>query len=311
MSKIPVILDCDPGVDDTLALLLSHQLQELDVKAITTVAGNAPIEYTFRNARNVMDYIGANVPVYKGADKPLLRSLRTAAHIHGEDGMGGVVLPESKRPEETEAAWEAIRRIAMEEMGELTLIAVGPLTNIALALSKYDDMQKLIKRIVMMGGAADGGNVTPNAEFNIYVDPEAAEMVFASGIPVYMCGLDVTMRAYMSRAEIEELMALGSKEAKLFHDVEQKALAIYDMQGRPGVALHDPAAVLFAVYPELFQGKWCGVRVETKDKSTCGKTVTDLFCDKKFEEQNTFIVTDVDRDAFVKKVFDLMGKYER
>lgn len=309
MSKIPVIIDCDPGVDDTLALMLAHQSEKLDVKAITTVAGNAPIAYTFQNGRNVMDYIGAEVPVFKGADKPLLRTLQTAAHIHGEDGMGGVVLPVSKQPVEAEAAWDAIHRIAVEEKGKLTLIAVGPMTNVAIALSKYEDMKDLIERIVIMGGAAIGGNVTPCAEFNIYEDPEAADMMFTSGIPVYMCGLDVTMEAYMSRAEIEQLMALGSKEAKLFHDVEQKALAFYDRLGRPGVALHDPTAVLFTAYPELFQGEWCGVRVETKGSITSGKTVTDLYSDKQFEEHNTFIVTKVDREAFVKKVFDLMAKY--
>ncbi|MGN0136968.1 nucleoside hydrolase [Anaerotignum sp.] len=309
MNKIPVIIDCDPGVDDTLALMLAHQMEELDIKAITTVAGNAPIAYTFRNGRNVMDYIGAQVPVYKGAEKPLLRTLQTAAHIHGEDGMGGVVLPASKQSVESEAAWDAIHRIAAEEKGELTLIAVGPMTNIAIALSKYEDMKDLIKRIVIMGGAAIGGNVTPCAEFNIYEDPEAAEMMFTSGIPVYMCGLDVTMEAYMSRAEIEKLMALGSKEAKLFHDVEQKALAFYDEMGRPGVALHDPTAVLFAAYPELFQGEWCGVHVETKGKITSGKTVTDLYSDKQFDTHNTFIVTKVDREAFVQKIFDLMANY--
>lgn len=309
MSRIPVIIDCDPGVDDTLALMLAYQIEELDVRAITTVAGNAPITHTFRNGRNVMNYIGAKVPVFKGADKPLLRTLQTAAHIHGEDGMGGVVLPESEQPVETEAAWDAIHRIALEEKGELTLIAVGPMTNVAIALAKYEDMKDLLKRIVIMGGAAIGGNVTPCAEFNIYEDPEAADMMFTSGIPVYMCGLDVTMEAYMTREEIEDLMALGSKEAKLFHDVEQKALAFYDVLGRPGVALHDPTAVLFAAYPAFFEGEWCGVRVETKGRITSGKTVTDLYSDKQFEEHNTFLVTKIDRKAFVKKVFDLMARY--
>lgn len=309
MSKIPVIIDCDPGVDDTLALMLANQIEKIDLLAITTVAGNAPIDYTFKNGRNVVDYIGANVPVYRGAEGPLMRELQTAAHIHGEDGMGGVVLPESKQPVETEAAWDAIYRLAKEHKGELVLIPVGPMTNIAIALAKYADLKDMIKHIVIMGGAAIGGNVTPCAEFNIYEDPEAAEMMFTSGIPVYMCGLDVTMEAYMSRAEIEKLMALGSKEAKLFHDVEQKALAFYDMLGRPGVALHDPTAVLFTAYPELFKGEWCGVHVETKGKITSGKTVTDLYSDKQFDEHNTFIVTEVDRAAFVEKVFDLMGKY--
>ena len=311
MKQIPVIIDCDPGVDDTLALLLAQQIDTLEVKAITTVAGNAPITHTFRNGRDVMDYIGAEIPVYRGAEKPLLRTLKTAAHIHGEDGMGGVVLPESKQPVETEAAWDAIHRIALEEKGELTLIAVGPMTNLAIALSKYEDLPQLIQRVVIMGGAAIGGNVTPCAEFNIYEDPEAAEMLFTSGIPVHMCGLDVTMEAYMTREEIEGLATLGSKEAKLFHAVEQKALAFYDeILHRPGVALHDPTAVLYAAYSDLFEGEWCGVRIETKGAITTGKTVTDLYSDKQFEEKNTFLITKVDRKAFVEKVSALMAKYE-
>ncbi len=310
MSKIPVIIDCDPGCDDTLALMLANQIDTFRLLAVTTVAGNAPIAYTFKNGRNIMDYIGADVPVYRGASKPLMRELVTAAHIHGEDGMGGVVLPESKKPVETEAAWDVIYRLAKEHKGELVLIAVGPMTNIAVALSKYSDLKELIKHIVIMGGAAIGGNVTPCAEFNIYEDPEAAEMMFTSGIPVYMCGLDVTMEAYLTPEEVERLAALGSKEAKLFHGVVQKALAFYrDLLHRPGVAQHDPSAVLFAAYPEIFKGEWCGVHVETKGKITSGKTVTDLYSDKQFEEHNTFIVTEVDRTAFVNKVVELMSKY--
>lgn len=310
MSKIPVIIDCDPGCDDTLALMLANKIEEFDLLAITTVAGNAPIDYTFKNGRNVMDYIGSDVPVYKGAEKPMLRDLVTAAHIHGEDGMGGVVLPESAKPVETEAAWDAIHRLALEHKGELVLIAVGPMTNVAIALSKYEDLKDLIKHIVIMGGAAIGGNVTPCAEFNIFEDPEAAEMMFSCGIPVYMCGLDVTMESYLTPVEVEQLAALDSKEAKLFHGVVQKALAFYrDLLHRPGVAQHDPSAVLFAAYPELFKGEWAGVHVETKGKITAGKTVTDLYSDKQFDVHNTFVVTEVDREAFVKKVFELMGKY--
>ncbi len=310
MSKIPVIIDCDPGCDDTLALMLANQIDTFDLLAVTTVAGNASIDHTFKNGRNVMDYIGADVPVYKGADKPMLRELVTAAHIHGEDGMGGVILPDSKVPVETEAAWDAIYRLAKAHKGELVLIAVGPMTNVAIALSKYADLKDLIKHIVIMGGAAIGGNVTPCAEFNIYEDPEAADMMFTSGIPVYMCGLDVTMESYLTPDEIDKMTAMGSKEAKLFHGVVQNALAFYtNILHRPGVAQHDPCAVIFAAYPEIFKGEWCGVRVETKGKITSGKTVTDLYSDKQFEEHNTFIVTEVDREAFVKRVMELMGKY--
>lgn len=306
MKKIPVILDCDPGVDDTLALLLAHQIEKLDLKAITTVAGNVEIEHTFRNGRNVMAYVGAEVPVYKGAEKPLQKELRTAAHIHGENGMGNVVLEESNAPTETEAAWDAMYRMAKAENGEMVLLAVGPLTNLAIALENYADLKTYIKKIIVMGGAINGGNVTPHAEFNIFVDPQAADAVLQSGLPIYMCGLDVTLEAYMTRAEIKALAELGSKEAKLFHDVMQQALAFYEeMLHRPGVALHDPTAVLFAANAELFKGEWACVRVETQDAERIGKTV---LCEEQ-EKQNVFVVTEVNREAFVKKVFDLMAKY--
>lgn len=310
MNKIPVIIDCDPGTDDTMALMLANKIENFDLLAVTTVAGNAICDYTFQNARNVLSYIGAeHVPVYKGAARPMMRELKTAPHVHGVDGLAGVEIPQSNAPVETEAAWDAIYRIAKEQNGELVLIAVGPMTNVALALTKYNDLPKYIKRIVIMGGAAIGGNVTPAAEFNIYVDPEAAELMFTSGIPIVMCGLDVTMKAYLTEAEIERIGSMGSKEAKLFHDVEQRALGFYRTLGMNYVAAHDPTAVLFAADDSIFTGEEAGVHVETKGKLTLGKTVTDLYSDAQFDDHFVFIVTDVDRDAFVKKVTQLMESY--
>lgn len=304
MEKISVILDCDPGVDDTLALMLAHQMEELELKAITTVAGNVEIEHTFRNGRNVMAYVGADVPVYRGAEAPLHKELHTAAHIHGENGMGGIILEDSKAPVEAEMAWDAMYRIAKEAQGGLILIAVGPLTNLAIAFEKYPDLKDYIKKIIIMGGAVKGGNVTPHAEFNIFIDPDAAEKVFHCGLPVYMCGLDVTMEAYMTRKEIEELAELGSKEAKLFQGVMQNALGFYEkMLHRPGVALHDPTAILFAAETELFKGEWMCLHVDTETGETNGKTVVS---DGK---ENVFVVTEVNREAFVKKLFELMAKY--
>lgn len=304
MAKIPVILDCDPGADDTLALMLAYRMEELDLKAITTVAGNVEIEHTFRNGRNVMAYLGADVPVYRGAEKPLNKELHTAVHVHGENGMGGMILEESKAAVETEAAWDGMYRIAKAEQGDIVLIAIGPLTNLAIAFEKYPDLKEYIKRIIIMGGAIKGGNVTPHAEFNIFVDPEAAAKVFQCGLPVYMCGLDVTMESYMTRKEIEKLAELGSKEAQLFHDVIQKSLAFYeDMLHRPGVALHDPTAVLFATEAELFKGKWMCLYAETAKGETNGKTVVSE------GKENVFVVTEVNREAFVKKLFELMAKY--
>lgn len=310
MNRFPVIIDCDPGVDDTAALLLASQLEELDIRAITTVSGNVGVDKTTANAVKVRHAMGKDIPIYMGADRPMFREPINAENFHGIDGFGGVAYPQEIINTEIgdEKAWDAIYRIAKECNGELVIIAVAPMTNLGIALAKYKELPKLIKRIVIMGGAAIGGNVTPCAEFNIYVDPEAADMMFCSGVPVYMCGLDVTLKAYMTPEELEEIGALDSFQAKLFRDVLQGGLQKYLEWGFKGVALHDPVAVLYTVDDSMFETHQVGIRVETKGQLTLGKTVTDLYSDKQMEH-NAYIVTDVDREAFVKKVKDLMSKY--
>lgn len=308
MNRFPVIIDCDPGVDDAAALLIAGQLSVLDIRAITTVAGNVGVEKTTANAIKIRHVMGRDIPIFKGADKPMFRDHVTAEYYHGVDGLGGVALEAPPTRLSEEKAWDAIYRIAKACDGELVVIAVGPMTNLGIALAKYNDLSGLIKRIVIMGGAAVGGNITPCAEFNIYVDPEAADMLFTSGIPVYMCGLDVTLKAYLTGEELAEIGALGTLQAKLFQDVTQQGLARYLEMGRPGVAMHDPAAVLYAVDDSIFETHHVGIRVETKGEITLGKTVTDLYSDHQMEH-NAYIVTDVDRVAFVKKIKELMGKY--
>lgn len=308
MKRIPVIIDCDPGVDDTAALLLAHQMPELEILAVTTVSGNVSVDKTTANAKRVRKASGASYPIFSGAEHPMFREAVTASEFHGVDGFGGVEMPVPEDAIPDEKAWDAIYRIAKEQKGELVLIATGPMTNLGIALSKYKELQQLIKRIVIMGGAAIGGNVTPAAEFNIYVDPEAADMLFQSGIPVYMCGLDVTMKAYMTGEDLEKMAALGSPQAKLFHDVFQNGLKKCLEWGQPGVSLHDPVAVLYTADDSIFETHHVGIRVETKGRLTLGKTVTDLYSDKQMEH-NAYIVMDVDREAFLKKVMDLMAKY--
>ncbi|MDD4843319.1 MAG: nucleoside hydrolase [Anaerotignum sp.] len=310
MNRFPVIIDCDPGVDDTAALLLASRLDELNIRAITTVSGNVGVDKTTANAIKVRHAMGKDIPIFMGADRPMFRDPVTAEKFHGNDGFGGVNYPKEIKNTEIgqEKAWDAIYRIAKECNGELIVIAVAPMTNLGIALSKYKDLSKRIKRIVIMGGAAIGGNITPSAEFNIYVDPEAADMVFCSGIPVYMCGLDVTLKAYMTPEELEEIGALGSFQAKLFRDVLQGGLKKYLEWGYKGVALHDPVAVLYTVDDSIFETHHVGIRVETKGQLTIGKTVTDLYSDKQMEH-NAYIVTDVNREAFIEKVKSLMTKF--
>ena len=310
MRKIPVVIDCDPGIDDIAALLLARQIERFDVKAVTTVAGNVRLEYTTKNALELLSFIEWDIPVGRGADRPLTRPLVTAEDIHGVDGMGGISLPATAKTPEAEPAWDLLYRIAKENPGTLDIIAVGPLTNIAVALAKYPDLPGLISRIVIMGGAFLAGNTTAAAEFNIYVDPEAARRVFVSGIPFYLCPLDLTHEGYLTAEELSEIGSLGSPAAKFFRDVLM--YGYYDIaatytQGK-GVPLHDPVAVLFAAEPSLFTCEECFIGVETQGQLTRGRTVTDCYSDKQLDN-NGFLVQTVNRQAFARCINDLMKKY--
>ena len=309
MSKIPVWFDTDIGVDDALAFFVLNKLQNVEIQGISAVAGNVELSFTYPNARNICHMVGRDCPVYRGADKPLFQELHTAHDIHGPEGLGKAKLPLSDAPETHEAAWDALYEAAKAAKGELQLIAVGPLTNVAIALGKYPDLKDLLKRIIIMGGGAARGNVTPAAEFNIYVDPHAAQMVFKSGVPIVMCGLDVTMDAYMTQEEVSDLGSIDSEVCRFFRDSTGGMLEVYERGDLSGLCLHDVCAVLYLSDPELFTGQSVGVYVETRGTITRGKTVTDLWSDKKFEKQNAFVVLCVDREAFVKRVCDILKSY--
>lgn len=305
-KKIPVIIDCDPGCDDAVALLLAFRCPELDIRGITTVSGNVSLDKTTYNALRLVELIGADVPVHAGADRPLLREPTYAPHVHGEDGLQGACLPAPKRPTSGKRAWDAIYEEAVAQDGKLQLIAVGPLTNLAIALRKYSDLAEKLSRIVIMGGAGQGGNVTPCAEFNVYVDPEAAGMVFRSGIPLCVCGLDVTLKAYLTAQEIAEVDAMGTPAAKLFSKLTgTNCEKVFCPEGAP---LHDPAAVLFAADSGLFTVRRCWMAVETAGTITRGKTVTDCWSDAQ-KEPNVDLVLDVDRERFAARVKELMAGY--
>lgn len=309
MNRIPVILDTDTGVDDAIAIMLINKLPQFDVRCLTSVAGNVEVEKTTINALRVLELIGLDVPVYPGADIPMYRDQVTASYIHGQNGLGDLDIPLPKKKPMDIPAWDAIYNEAVACGGELVLIAVGPLTNLGMAFMKYRELPKLIKKIVIMGGAASGGNVTPAAEFNIFADPDAADLVFTCGVPVYMCGLDVTMKAYLTEGEIDEIAAMGSAPARFFGDVVQGVLKFSHGLGLPGMCMHDPVAVLYAAGEGKFETEHVGVRVETKGVLTKGKTVTDLYSDKQIDH-NAYIVTDIDREDFKKRVFKLMAEYK-
>ena len=308
-----VWIDLDTGVDDTSALSCAVKLESrkmLRIAGTSAVCGNTTQEHAFRNTRDVLAALGrGDIDVYPGAEKPLLSDLRTAAHVHGENGLGNVVLRESLAPEETDMAWDALYAAAVEAEGELQLILTGPQTNAALAFQKYPDLKDHLKRILIMGGAEVGGNVTPAAEFNIWEDPEAAEIVFKSGVPIVMCGLDVTEKGLIYPSEIEELYAHDSRSCRLFKETTAHCRSWYASMGINGLHVHDVCPVLYTVYPDLFTGEEAGVFVETRGYITRGKTVSDRDTDVKFGVKNTTVVLDVDRDRFAKIFMELMFEY--
>ena len=308
MSKVPIWIDSDCGVDDSVALFAAFKLENAEIKGISAVAGNVEEEKTFLNIRNIAHMAKRNdIKVYHGAEKPLILPLETAKHVHGENGLGDIIIEESQVPHETEKAWDVLYRVAKECNGELVVITLGPSTNIAIALGKYPDLEKYIKRILMMGGAVIGGNATPCAEFNVFADPHGAEVVFKSNIEKVMFGLDVTLKAYIDLDDIEEIKEHGSVATNYFYKAVKRSLKFYEEIGMEGkTCMHDTCPVLYVGYPELFSGEVCGVYVETEGKVTMGKTVCDIESNFKFDKRDTLVIFDVDQQKFAAKVKEIV-----
>lgn len=298
-KNIPIWIDCDTGTDDTVAIMLAHALPELGIIGLSAVAGNSLLSNTFPNTRRIVHLLGASYPVYAGADRPLLREPHIAGAFHGENGLGNVELPLPDQAPLTTPAWDALYEAAKAMPGELRLVATGPLTNAAIALTKHPDLKTLLHSIALMGGAAVGGNVTPAAEFNIYDDPDAAQIVFKSGVPLVMCGLDVTMQAELRPADWDEMAAYPNRCGPLVKELFACAWKTIQTVGLKGVAQHDSCPVMYLAHPELFEGKMAGVYVETQSELTLGKTVTDLQSDKKFDKKNALVLLKLDREAFM------------
>ena len=296
-----IIIDTDPGQDDAVAILLALASPELEVMAITTVAGNVPLPLTSKNARIVCELAGkTDVPVFAGCDGPISRTLVTAEHVHGKTGLDGADLPDPKMPLQTTHAVEEILHILRREPpGSVTLCALGPLTNIGTVLKRAPDVASRIAKIVMMGGAYfEVGNYTPAAEFNIYVDPEAADIVFKSGIPVTVMPLDVTHKALTTRRRIDAFAALGTPVGKAvagWIDFFDR----FDMEkyGSDGGPLHDPCVIAYLLAPELFEGRHVNVEIETASPLTLGMTVADWWRVTDRNPNATFI-GNLDADGF-------------
>ena len=308
--KIPVIIDCDPGHDDAVMLMLAVGSGRFDIKAITTSAGNQTQAKTLTNALKLVSLMGVDIPVYKGADKPLFRELIIADYVHGEMGMDGPSLPEPTVQPEPLSATEAIAKLLTDSPEPITLVPTGPLTNIATFLLAYPHLKPKIERISLMGGGAFRGNMTPTAEFNIYVDPEAAAVVFSSGVPITMCGLDVTHKALVFQEDIERFRAIGNQSGTVVAEL-MDFFSIFYRRERPelneGAALHDPCAIAWLLDPSMFSSKPCFVDVETTGTLTVGTTVVDFF-DVLKKAPNTEFVYDIDRERYLDLIYEAVVK---
>ncbi|OCP34748.1 nucleoside hydrolase [Ensifer sp. LC163] len=275
-----IIIDTDPGQDDAAAIMLAFgSPEEIDLLGITTVAGNVPLAMTTRNARIICELCNrTDVKVFAGADRPIARPLVTAEHVHGKTGLDGPTLDEPKMALEAQHGVDfIIETLRAEAPGTVTLCTLGPLTNVALAVQKAPDIAPRVRELVMMGGGFfEGGNVTPAAEFNIYVDPEAAEIVFRSGIPIVMMPLDVTHRVLTHKARVSKIREIGSAPAiamaEMLEFFERFDIEKYGTDGGP---LHDPTVIAYLLRPEFFTGRDCNVEIEVQSPLTTGMTVVD------------------------------------
>lgn len=298
---LPVILDCDPGHDDAIALILALASPELKVLAVTTSAGNQTPDKTLNNALRILTLLGRDdIPVAAGAPKPLARELIIADNVHGESGLDGPTLPDPAFAPQAMTGLELMVKCLRESPEPVTLVPTGPLTNIALLLAAHPELKPNIARIVLMGGAAGAGNWTPAAEFNIYVDPEAADMVFKSGIPITMCGLDVTHEAQVMDEDIARVRAIANPVARCVAGLLDFFM-IYHRDpkwGFAGAPLHDPCTIAWLLAPGLFHGVECRVDIETRGLHTTGMTVVDRY-QLTGKPANALVLLGLDRPGFI------------
>ncbi len=270
-----VIIDTDPGTDDALAIFLAVNSPELKVEALTPVAGNVPLELTLPNALRLLEIAGkTHIPVAAGADRPLVRRLITATYAHGENGLGGIQFPDPTMKPVKETAVQLIRRIVRESPHEISIIAIGPLTNIASAFQEDPELPNLIPNLTIMGGSLSGGNVSPAAEFNIYVDPEAAQIVFRSGVPLTMVGLDVTQRAMLREEDIQRMENSSKPEGRAAGKIARASMnRVRQTSATGGPAMHDSLAVGTFLDPSIVTLQDLHVEIETAGTFTAGETV--------------------------------------
>ncbi|MDX1690431.1 MAG: nucleoside hydrolase [Acidimicrobiia bacterium] len=312
MTPRPIVIDTDPGQDDAVAILLAlASPEDLDVVAITAVAGNVPLDRSESNARRIVELAGrTDVPVYRGMARPLVRESGTAEAVHGSTGLDGADLPPPTMPLTPGHGVDAIVDILRSrDPGTVTLCPLGPLTDVAAAMTRAPDVVGRIREIVLMGGGFfEGGNWTPAAEFNIWVDPHAADVVFRSGVPITMVPIDVTHKALIEPRHLDRLRALGTPVgdavAGMLDFFNRYDMARYGTVGAP---LHDPCVIAWLLEPDLFTGKDCSVRIETMSELTMGMTVVDWW-GLTDDPPNARVIHDVDAEGFFDLVIERLAR---
>ncbi|MEQ8556979.1 MAG: nucleoside hydrolase [Henriciella sp.] len=309
MRKRQIIIDCDPGLDDAVALLVAFAASDMmDVVGITTVAGNVPAELTLRNARIIRELAGRgrDVPVCGGAPVPLLRDPVTAEDFHGSTGLGNIPFPKPRvRPSRANAVNFLVRTLRTAKGFPITLVVTGPMTNVALALTMAPDIREGLKEIVVMGGAdSEGGNITPHAEFNVFADPHAAQSVFQSGIPTRVLNLDVTHQIRTTDDQVERVRALGSKQARAAADLLAASNRLEEKAKARVAPLHDPSTILCLLRPDLFEGPQATVSVVTETGERFGKTVPDYR-----EDGHVLWYNQADADAVFSEMLGQLARF--
>lgn len=305
-----VILDCDPGHDDALSIMLALASPEIDVLGITVVFGNVGLERTLKNTLVVRELLGSGVPVYAGADRPLVRDRISAELVHGVSGLEGPNLPEPQSGPENLHAVQFIIEQVMANPGQVNLLPTGPLTNVALAMRLEPRIIGALKQVVLMGGSVDVGNWTPAAEFNILADPHAAKVVFESGAPIVMFGLNLTHQAIATPERVERFRALGTNvgviAAELLDFFRDHHLQRY---GWEGGALHDPTTVAYLLHPEMFELQAMNVEVEVNPGPSLGRTVCDYW-KVTGKAPNALVGMKINASAFFDLLTERVGWYK-
>ncbi len=308
LHKIPVILDGDPGHDDAIAWLLAASTPALDIKAITTVGGNCSLEKATYNAARICTLLNIDVPIAAGAEFPLVCEAMNAPSVHGESGLDGPALPEPTVEVSKLCAVEMMAKILRESDEPITLIPTGPLTNIAALLLAHPELKEKVARISLMGGGIYSGNWTPAAEFNILVDPEAAKIVFESGLPIIMAGLDVTERALVKEEDFKRIAALANPVADIVAEWLEFFYIFHKNIGYDGAPMHDPCAVMVLTHPEVFTIRPMYVQIETEGEFCRGATIADQL-GLSGHAPNVSCILDLDREKFVDYLVDAVAYY--